>query len=182
MTGICSVDGCGSETMGNRKHCGRHATRLSRHGKIISVGRMLAPRIGERKKGGYVYLLKKDHPSADKRGYVKRSWIVWEQNTGHIVTPPEVVHHKNEIRSDDAFDNLELLPDKPSHVRRHGGRIGGIRIVTKQMACLEMARVSALIAVEKLTTRKFEEHSTVSSSAIKGKFGWSALKEEMCIR
>jgi len=176
----CSVEGCG-ERYSSSGYCQRHYSQFIKHGEIIGVERMLGPRIGERKRGKYIYLLRPAHPRADKRGYVKRAWLVWEENTGHVVTPPEVVHHKNEIRNDDAFDNLELLPDKPAHVKRHGGRIGGIRIVTKDLAVAEMLRCSALVG-GKLTTRKFNELSTIGHGVIIHKFGWNAMKEELCIR
>ena len=137
---------------------------------------------GERWRGGYMYLLRRDHPSHDKKGYVKRAWLVWEENTGHVVKHPEVVHHINQVRSDDRFENLKWLPDKSAHVKEHGGRIGGIRIVTKEMVVVEMRRVAALMGGEKLTTRKFDQLATISRGAIINNFGWNAIKEELCIR
>lgn len=180
MEGICSIPGC-NDARKCKGLCGRHYTQIVRHGEIIGVERMLGPRIGVRRKGGYVYLLRPDHPRADKRGYVKRAWLVWEENTGHIVTPPEIVHHKNEVRKDDKFDNLKLLANKKAHRLEHGGRIGGIRVVTKEMAAAELIRCSALVK-GRLTTRKFDELSSIGHGAIIHKFGWNALKEELCIQ
>ena len=177
----CLVPGCPEVHCGSG-YCERHYGQVRLYGKVVYEKRVNKVSNGTKMKMGYMYVLKKDHPSADKRGYVKRSWLVWEENTGHVATPPEIVHHKNEIKTDDAFDNLKLLPNKKAHRLEHGGRIGGIRIVTKQMACSEMARVSALIGGEKLTTRKFAEYSTICSGVIRDKFGWGTLKEELCIK
>ena len=106
--------------------------------------------------------------------------MIWEKHTGHVVTPPEVVHHKNEIKDDDDFENLKLLPDLLAHIAEHGGRLGGVRIVTKDMAAKEMKRVYNAIG-KPFTTRRFKQHSKISPSVIIHKFGWSTLKEELCI-
>ena len=179
MNNMCIVDGC-NEARNSKGYCMRHYSQFRRHGKIISVGRMIAPKMGQRMKMGYVYILKKDHPRADKRGYVKRSWLVWEENTEHVVTPPEVVHHKNEIKTDDRFENFELYPDKPAHVKAHGGRIGGIRIVTKEMIVSKMREISQT-EHGNLTVRKFMALSGFSGGPIR-KIGWNSLKEELCIK
>lgn len=175
----CLVDGCDAphEAKG---YCSRHYSQILKHGKIVFIERVLSPKIGLRKRGGYIYVLNYEHPRADKRGYVKRSWLIWERQTGHIVTPPEIVHHKNGIRDDDDFNNLKLLPNLSAHAKEHGGRIGGIRIVTKDMAIEEMRRVYTLIG-KPFTTRRFAQHSSISKSVIARKFGWNALKEELCI-
>jgi hypothetical protein len=179
MDKVCSVEGCG-DTYYSNGYCGRHLSQFRKHGKIISVDRLVAKSTGQKMKMGYVYVLRKDHPRADKRGYVKRSWLVWEENTGHIVTPPEVVHHKNEIKTDDRFENFELYPDKQAHVKAHGGRIGGIRIVTKEMVVSKMLEISRS-QPGNLTIRKFIKLSGLSAGPIK-KLGWNALKEELCIK
>lgn len=175
----CLVDGCDAPHMA-KGYCSRHYSQMLKYGKIVFAERVLSPKIGIRRRGGYVYVLNDGHPSADKRGYVKRSWLIWERHTGHIVTPPEVIHHKNEIRDDDVFENLKLLPNLSAHVEEHGGRIGGIRIVTKDMAVEEMKRVYALIG-DPFTSRRFAQCSRIGRHTIVRKFGWNALKEEICI-
>ena len=179
MEKVCSVEGCNSPHSA-KGYCLRHYLQFHRHGKIISIDRLVAERTGQKMKMGYVYILKKDHPRADKRGYVKRSWLVWEGHTGHVVTPPEVVHHKNGIKTDDRFENFELLPNKSAHAREHGGRIGGIRIVTKEMI-IEKMKEAILESSGNLTLRKFMKYSGFSAGPIK-KIGWNSLKEELCIK
>lgn len=180
MDKTCIVEGC-PDKIYCKGMCHRHYDQKRKHGEIIYPSRVMAPRNGIKMKSGYFYILKKEHPRADKRGYVKRSWLVWEENTGHIVTPPEVVHHKNENKIDDDFGNLKLLPNKKAHEEEHGGRIGGIRIVTREMAMEELRRCSLLVK-GKLTTRKFDEVSLIGRSVIVRKFGWNSLKEELCIK
>ena len=175
----CKVDGC-EEPYSCIGYCKRHYSQFRKHGKIISVERMQKKRTGEKMKSGYMYILKKGHPTADKRGYVKRSRLVWEENTGHIVMPPEIVHHKDEIKTNDDFGNLKLLPDKSAHIKEHGGRIGGVRIVTKEMVTEKMLEISAIIDGP-LTVRVFSRLSGFSQGVLATKFGWNKLKEELCI-
>ena len=178
--GVCLVDGCKDKAHG-RGYCDRHYRQVLKHSKIISLERIKGHYDGIIKRVGYIYILKKGHPLADAYGYVKRSWLVFEENTGHIVQYPEVVHHINGNKEDDRFENLKLLPNKKAHVIEHGGRIGGVRIVTKEMAIEEMKRVVALIG-EPLTTRSFQKISSICPDVIRSKFGWNKLKEELCIR
>lgn len=179
MDKVCSVEGCVDKTF-CKGMCHRHYDQKRKHGEIIYPARVMAPRNGIKMKSGYVYILKKDHPQADKRGYVKRSWLVWEANTGHIVTPPEVVHHKNEIKTDDSFLNLKLLSDKHAHAQEHGGRIGGIRVVTREMITSKMIEISATTKGN-LSLRSFAEASGFSARTI-SKHGWNRMKEELCIK
>jgi hypothetical protein len=123
----------------------------------------------------------KGHPTADIKGYVKRSRLVWERNTGHVVMPPEIVHHKDEVKTNDEFNNLKLLPDKKAHVKEHGGRIGGARVITKEMVIKKMI-TAASITKGNLTIRDFSKFSGFSQTTLNNKFGWNKLKEELCIK
>jgi hypothetical protein len=78
----CKVEGCDSPSRANG-YCGRHNDQISDHGKILGVGLMRARPIGVgmMKQKGYIYLLRKDHPCANKDGYVKRANLVWEEKT-----------------------------------------------------------------------------------------------------
>ena len=73
---------------------------------------------------GYVRLFGKatrDMPNYDKMyGMgIYEHHQVWYENTGHIVdTTKEVVHHKNGIKSDNRFENLQLLSIQ-DHNRLH---------------------------------------------------------------
>lgn len=45
--------------------------------------------------------------------------LVWWQNTGELVPTGFVLHHKNEDKFDNRFENLELLSNS-AHVSQHG--------------------------------------------------------------
>ena len=70
-----------------------------------------------RSSNGYIYILRKADKTADKRGYVKRANLVWTENTGQVVKKGYIVHHKNGIKTDDHFSNLELMT-YAEHARR----------------------------------------------------------------
>ena len=57
---------------------------------------------------GYWKVLAKDHPAADKNGYVLEHRIVLEKQMGRYLHDRERVHHKNGVRDDNRLENLEL--------------------------------------------------------------------------
>lgn len=67
---------------------------------------------------GYVRLMVKDHPRADKRGYVPEHTLVLEAALGRYLRPGETAHHRNGQRADNRPENLELWTTaQPSGVR-----------------------------------------------------------------
>ena len=57
-------------------------------------------------------------------GYIKRNGrhehrVVAEQMLGRPLRPGEIVHHKDENKSNNAPDNLEVLPSQSEHARLH---------------------------------------------------------------
>lgn len=136
---LCKVDGCGLPSK-NNGYCNRHYDQVRSHGHILAVEPVRAKPIGigMMKQKGYVYLLRKGHPRANKDGYVKRANIVWEETTGHMIAPPEVLHHKNEIRTDDRFENLQLCKNKAEHnlVHIQTGRWLGRDSRTEEVPCI----------------------------------------------
>jgi hypothetical protein len=72
------------------------------------------------------------YPDAHKQGYALRSRVVWWLNTGEVVTRGFDIHHKNHVRHDDRFENLEKLPhDK--HARHHNSK--KVVMVERQCQC-----------------------------------------------
>src|SRR3990167_54563 len=67
---------------------------------------------------GYVYILKKGHPSGDRDGYVPEHRLKMEIKIGRFLTKTEVVNHKNGKRSDNRIENLELLSSQSEHMSR----------------------------------------------------------------
>ena len=63
-----------------------------------------------------------DYPGKKYRGkYVYEHHLVWWKETGEIVPPGCNVHHKNEIKTDNRFDNLEILSHQ-EHAKEHGAK------------------------------------------------------------
>lgn len=66
-----------------------------------------------------------DHPyPADKHpasglAYALEHRVVMEQHIGRHLLPTEIVHHIDGNPSNNAIENLELLPDNATHRRRH---------------------------------------------------------------
>jgi hypothetical protein len=67
---------------------------------------------------GYVDIYRPDHPDASKTGYIREHRLVFESGIGRRLLRREIVHHKNGIKSDNRFENLELL-SRSEHMKHH---------------------------------------------------------------
>jgi hypothetical protein len=98
----------------SRKYCSRSCKfKKERTGKISPNYKG-----GRRKNNGYIVILKKDHPQADRDGYIEEHRLIMEQKLGRYLTKNEVVHHMNHIQDDNRPENLMLLT-KSTHATLH---------------------------------------------------------------
>jgi hypothetical protein len=58
------------------------------------------------------------HPLADDNGYAYEHQLVAIAAIGRALAPGEVVHHRNENKTDNRWENLEVLTSS-EHTRRH---------------------------------------------------------------
>ncbi|MCX5844307.1 MAG: HNH endonuclease signature motif containing protein [Deltaproteobacteria bacterium] len=74
---------------------------------------------GKKRSHGYIYLTKKEHPFADKRGMIFEHRLVIEKHLGRYLKPEEVVHHINGVLDDNRIENLMLFPNNKAHLKFH---------------------------------------------------------------
>lgn len=69
---------------------------------------------------GYVLVrVGRDHHLADVRGYAYEHRLVAEEKIGRRLRRGEVIHHKNEIRTDNRPENLEVTASIAHHRAEH---------------------------------------------------------------
>ena len=99
----------------------------------------IPPRMGSEKTwqldNGYVYEFAPDHPAADLHGRVLQHRLVMEWKLGRMLEQQEVVHHRNDIKNDNAPSNLELFANNVEHLKSHGKR--------RDPALIEAVRIAA---------------------------------------
>lgn len=91
------------------RFCVHHQSRGKYHGHYKG-GQVLAK--------GYVWLLCPEHPRRTRRNYVKRCWLIMEAHLGRYLRVGELVHHKNDVKTDDRLENLEVS-DPVQHGKMH---------------------------------------------------------------
>lgn len=74
---------------------------------------------GRCKSGGYIYILKHDHPQANSNGYVYEHRLIMEEHLERHLKKGEVVHHINGITDDNRIENLKLCKDQQEHAYNH---------------------------------------------------------------
>lgn len=108
------------------RYCGRACSA-----KASGLAKRKGPHLNAK---GYVVLYEPDHPMAMKTGYVLEHRKVAAEMVGRMLQPDEVVHHRNEIKTDNRPENLAVLtkadhdripkpPPKPIECPHCGGKI-----------------------------------------------------------
>src|SRR6185437_882323 len=71
------------------------------------------------KGGGYKYCrTEPQHPKANSKGLYPLHRVLMENKLGRLLTDEEDVHHKDEDKTNDEVDNLEVLSHS-GHARHH---------------------------------------------------------------
>jgi len=68
---------------------------------------------------GYALVHMPDHPRAYSNNYVKKSLLVAEKALGKSIPTDAVVHHADEVRTNDKNNNLVLCEDESFHNLLH---------------------------------------------------------------
>jgi len=71
---------------------------------------------------GYLMTKEKEHPYANKRGYIYKHRLIMEKHIGRYLTPIEVVHHKDGNKLNNKVNNLVLFKTTNEHTSYHGLR------------------------------------------------------------
>lgn len=66
---------------------------------------------------GYVKVMCKEHPRADRDGYVFEHILVMEKKLGRFLSRSEHIHHINGIRNDNRPENLTLMSQANHNLR-----------------------------------------------------------------
>lgn len=71
---------------------------------------------------GYVQILAKGHPRADRNGYVMEHILVWEEATGSAIPNGFCIHHLNGDKADNRIENLCMMLHSAHTVLHHKGK------------------------------------------------------------
>jgi len=74
---------------------------------------------GRIKNGDYITIPCKDHPNANKDGYIMEHRLVMEKHLRRRLKRQEVVHHINGIKDENELENLMLFPNEKAHQKYH---------------------------------------------------------------
>ena len=88
---------------------------MANHNKAEKASRWAG---GLRKRNGYVYVMRHDHPLANKEGYVMRAVLVWEEAHNKPFPKDRMPHHKNLVKDDDRAENIVPLT-MSQHMKIH---------------------------------------------------------------
>lgn len=122
---VCQRSGCGrlfkvrpSEVeKAAQRNCSPpiYCSMVCRSGAYVGAGNPKWRGGVVRQPSGYLYEYAPDHPHATRSGYVMQHRLVVEREIGRILDPVEEVHHRNHIRDDNRYENLEVQADKRAH-------------------------------------------------------------------
>lgn len=103
--------------------------KMSLSAKKAGVGKWQRGRKSNNWKGGlitiegYFFILNKEHPYSNARGYIAVHRLVVEKEIGRYLKKQEVVHHINKNKKDNKPTNLMAFSSHSAHMRYEQGGI-----------------------------------------------------------
>ena len=70
---------------------------------------------GKTKANGYWFVYRPEHPRASRQGYVREHIVVWEETHHQLLPRDRVIHHINQIKTDNRPENLVALASRNHH-------------------------------------------------------------------
>lgn len=115
---VCEICGQTFKVFPYRQNIAKYCSRQCKNkgvGKAISAGKITGiPRLSTQ---GYWFLFMPSYHRANEQGYAKMADVIFEK-FHRPLQPREVVHHKDECRTNDHPDNLEAFTNA-EHGRMH---------------------------------------------------------------
>lgn len=68
---------------------------------------------------GYPSVYLPDHSRAHQNGYMYEHIVIAEAHLGRDLVPPEIVHHLDGDKTNNAVKNLMVMPSQAEHIRLH---------------------------------------------------------------
>lgn len=120
LEGLCQC-GCGQKTTIAKVNNKKWGYVKSKPVRFINHHHNKGPNNSQWKGGcmvdgqGYIKILAPGHPRANQKGYVPEAVLVAERATGKCLPFGAIVHHANEIKSDNRPKNLVVCENETYH-------------------------------------------------------------------
>jgi len=110
-----------------KKYCSKTCYYLDKKGKPVNAATQFKKGhipsnfgIGELiNSQGYVLQLAKEHIKANRHGYVHKHRLEAEIKLGRLLLDEEVIHHIDEVKTNNVWTNLYLFSNQSEHATYH---------------------------------------------------------------
>jgi len=111
--------------------------------------------------GGYIIEECPNHPSCNSEGFVLQHRLVMERYLGRYLSGLEVVHHRDQDKTNNSIGNLELFPSPGAHRAEHNRLMASnldeerVREVLREHTTTQAAKI---LGVNHQTLRNHFDH------------------------